>query len=396
MSSTNFYETLPVIEEQSLLTDPRRHTEIPDSWCLLLVDIQGLDDLLSAGRYRDAHTLTAGAVVAASNAVPGQRFPYYLCAGGARIFVPKEYLWEVSRSLLGLKQLSARRFDIAISVGYISMKDIRDGGHNVWVARARASSQVVQACFFGTGIKHAEHLLAIRHSLVTVPSDAGQRLEVDLTGLECRWRPLRPRKEEAVCLVVQPCAQGSEDAARVLASVRATISKIYGESVDRHPIRREALTLSLDRRALTREALLRATGDGRIHFERRLLALRLLALLGTFFMRFGVKAGGVRWATYKDMVIENADVVRVVHGMRLVLSGSSAQRARLSSALTEMYERGELCFGMHASTTLTMSCMVFCYADEHYHALDGADGGFYRAERQLLEQVAKPRASVDK
>jgi hypothetical protein len=127
MASTNFYESLPIIEESELLTDPRRYSEIPDSWYLVLVNVDGIGDVLAAGRYRDAHTLTAAAVVAATNAVPGQRFPNYLCAGGTRLFVPRERLWEISRALLGLKQLAQRRFNITLSVGYISAKNIRDG-----------------------------------------------------------------------------------------------------------------------------------------------------------------------------------------------------------------------------------------------------------------------------
>jgi hypothetical protein len=134
-------------------------------------------------------------------------------------------------------------------------------GHNVWVARARSSSQVVQACFFGTGIEHAEHLLAIRHSHVTVPSDSGQKFDVNLAGLECRWRPLVPSKEEAVCLVVLPCATDSQAAARVLAEAYSKINEIYGGRIERRPLKRENLILSLERKALEREALLRARGD---------------------------------------------------------------------------------------------------------------------------------------
>ncbi len=386
-SSSGFYESLPIREQISDLFDLRSHSSLPDDWHIFIVDVQELDSVVAQGRYRDVHTVTAAAAVAALNAAQRKQLPFFLCAGGLRIAVPRDYVWEISRALVGLKHLVARRFGLSFVVGYVAMSVVREFRHELGVSRLRVSRGVVQACFLGSGILHAEHLLRIRHPAVTFPADSRERVKVDLNGLECRWRPLRSGKEESVCLVVQPRSSDPQLIMQVLNQVRSSIDQIYGKSSDRNPIKRDELILSLERRVLMREATLRAKGHGRISFEAHLLFLRATVALGRLLMRVGVTAGGVCWAEYKDMLIKNADVYRLVHGIRCVLAGSQAQRADLTRCLESLRRKGEIYFGMHTSHTLHITCMVASYADEHLHALDGADGGFFFAEKSLQEQV---------
>jgi hypothetical protein len=385
--SSHFYESLPISEQISDLFDISCHSPLPDDWHIVMVDVQALDSVIAQGRYRDVHTITAAAAVAAINAAQRKPLPFFMRAGGLRIAVPREYVWEVSRALVGLKQLVGRRFGLSIVIGYVAMSVVREFGHELRVSRLRVSRGVVQACFLGSGILHAEHLLRVHHPAVTFPDNSRERIEVNLKGLECRWRPLRSDKEESVCLVVQPRASDPQLMMQVLNQVRSSIEQIYGKSSDRNPIRRDELILSLGRRILIREAKLRARGHGRISFEAYLLFLRATVALGRVLMRLGVTAGGVCWAEYKDMLIKNADVFRLVQGVRCVLAGSKAHRAELTRFLESLHRKGEIYFGMHATRTLHMTCMVFSYADEHLHCLDGADGGFFFAEKSLQEQV---------
>ena len=70
-------------------------------------------------------------------------------------------------------------------------------------------------------------------------------------------------------------------------------------------------------------------------------------------------------------------------------------RARVNRA-------GRLAYGLHRSSAALITCLVRSYAGQHLHFVDGADGGYALAARELaaqLEELAarggKARSSLE-
>jgi hypothetical protein len=76
--------------------------------------------------------------------------------------------------------------------------------------------------------------------------------------------------------------------------------------------------------------------------------------------------------------------------LRLVLSGTAAQREKLTRYLEERRALGELCYGMHVARSAVMTCLIDDRQGEHFHFVDGAGGG-YASAAVALKQSA-PRA----
>lgn len=69
--------------------------------------------------------------------------------------------------------------------------------------------------------------------------------------------------------------------------------------------------------------------------------------------------------------------------LRQVIAGTRDQREQLEAYLQEQYEHGRLAFGLHASGAAMITCLVFQYEKEHVHFVDGAEGGYAHAAREL-------------
>ena len=112
--------------------------------------------------------------------------------------------------------------------------------------------------------------------------------------------------------------------------------------------------------------------------------------------------GAVRMGRYKSVnavaaaaitAVRNADVRKFVDIYRQILAGTTAQRRALDVWLQERYTRGELVYGLHVTDRAQMICLVFDYAGNHLHFVDGADGGLFLAATAFKERAACLAAS---
>jgi hypothetical protein len=52
-------------------------------------------------------------------------------------------------------------------------------------------------------------------------------------------------------------------------------------------------------------------------------------------------------------------------------------------------DKNELAYGIHRSSSALATCMVKAYEGDHVHFVDGADGGYALAARQLKAQLSE-------
>ena len=55
--------------------------------------------------------------------------------------------------------------------------------------------------------------------------------------------------------------------------------------------------------------------------------------------------------------------------------------------LKKRFELGQITYGIHESSQALMTCLVFSLAGNHVHLIDGADGGYALAAKQMKQQA---------
>lgn len=259
------------------------------------------------------------------------------------------------------------------------------------IAKFRLTPTYGQAHFLGGGITYATDLVK-RNPNYQLHHTRSQ--STNLSGLECRWRDIVSPHGHMVSLIVQGLPQSEGNSYR---QTLEAIEKIYGSPRCYHPAApycdrpiTRALKLSFSPKQLWPETKLRspATTKGRpavLRLRRLQYLSRALAenLLGNVFMGCRLTLAGTAWGTYKGDVVVASDYQKIDDCLRMVIAGTPAQTQRLKAYLEQGYRAGQLVYGLQVSDRALMTCLVQQRRDRHIHLIDGADGGYALAAKQL-------------
>ena len=78
----------------------------------------------------------------------------------------------------------------------------------------------------------------------------------------------------------------------------------------------------------------------------------------------------------------------------MVLDLTAEQHGAIRQLLTRLHREDAVFYGTHESTSGLMTCIVFSRAAGHLHFIDGADGGYAIAAKELKAQMAGAVAEV--
>jgi len=91
---------------------------------------------------------------------------------------------------------------------------------------------------------------------------------------------------------------------------------------------------------------------------------------------------------YLESMRVHSDYRKFDDMLRMILDCSANQAERIRANLQRQHEQGELCYGLHVSDRALMTCYVRDVQDgQHIHFIDGSDGGYAMAAKQLKEQL---------
>ena len=175
------------------------------------------------------------------------------------------------------------------------------------------------------------------------------------------------------------------------ATYRRVLDGIHTTLADQAPGRPVALdTLALQRFGdpFDQEARVRARRPRGLLYWLRSLVVKLSVTVGRVLMRRRNNAFGLPDGEYREAVIANTDFRKFDDTLRMVLDLSSAQCRSIETMLEGEHAKGNLCYGLHLATTSLMTCAISDYRTEHMHFVDGSDGGYALAAKQLKEQLA--------
>jgi hypothetical protein len=384
---SEFYKNLKPFDQFSEAVEDSRYQDIPDDWLIVITDIRGSTAAIEAGRYKEVNTLGATAIIGVINSLKHLTIPYVFGGDGATFSFPREYETDICKVLSMARWLAQKQFNLDLRAGVFDVGRMRlDEGLNFKVAKLKLNNEVYLAMFRGDGFHVAEERLkdpklekVYLDQLTPIPADPDC-----FAGLECRWNPLTPKNGKVVSLIVISRAAENERQ-KSYSTILAWIDKNLSD--DSRPVSQASLPLTWPPKDLYAEVRVRTAQLG---FIRQ--TLYWIKALGTSFLamvllKAKVSIGSFDPNQYLADLVKQSDHRKFENALKMILDCSQADALRLREFLTELHGKQQIYFGLHLSNKAIMTCLVFSLKD-HLHLIDGSDGGYASAAKELKKQIA--------
>jgi hypothetical protein len=390
-----FYEKLAEILEFRDVVDPERHVPVPPSSLVVLVSVSGSARAIESGRYKDVNALAVAAIIGLCNAVPDLQLPYIFRGEAATALIPASRREVAVRALRGVRALAKSVFGLDLRAGIVPMSELLEAGFVARLARFRASARAQLAMFSGSAFSAAERWLDDPVRAPRYELSAEGESHVNLDGFECRWQPLVSQRGHTVSLIV--CARAPTEAERTQTYknlIRAFERIVDGDAC--HPVKVPELKLQGWFGDYSVEARIRAQVAGGPAYGAAFKKARQQTCVGKLLGSVGLSAGGFEGKKYKSELVDSCDYRKFDDTLRMILDLNVAEIYRLESRLSAEHRAGRLVYGLHRSPAAIVTCFVRSYKGDHLHFVDGSDGGYALASRELegqLRELASPAAN---
>jgi hypothetical protein len=385
----HFYEHLAALDRFPLVGDFAKYVPAPDSWAVVISDVRGSTRAIENGRYKDVNLLGVAAIVTVQNALNDLEVPFVFGGDGATLLVPMSHMDQVALALRGLKRRARSGFGLEMRAAVVPMSLIREAGYDVKVARFQVSASVSLAMFAGGGLVQAERWVKDPERGAEFEVSEDGDADEDLSRLECRWQPIPSRHGEVVSLLVYACATDEAVQSRTYLDVIDAVEHFVMREDGGRPVAVESLRPTSNPVSIASEGRLVIGKRWSFKLFLHWLEVVMYAWFGQILFWGKWKVGNFDGKTYKNEVVENTDFRKFDHTLRMVLDLSPDELSKLSDFLEQQRVAGRLAYGIHRSRSALMTCVVTSHAGNHVHFVDGADGGYALAAKQLKQQLSE-------
>jgi hypothetical protein len=392
--SPDFFAGLTPLTRREDSFDARRYAPAPDDWLLAVTDVAGSTQAVEQGRYQLVNMVGAAGIAAVKNACAGLAIPFLFGGDGAVVLVPPTCAAATRAARAATCSYAVASYGLTLRAGALTVGEIRRHGSDVLVARYEPSPRNSFGLFLGGGVQLLERAIKGREPAIPVarveiaPDPAGP--PPNLAGLSCRWAPLRSMRGKMVAVIVT----GAADPQAVHDGIVA-IADPEHRGVD--PVRPENLVAKWPPRTLMLEARARRA-TSRLPLRVIALGVLLETLLAWVVLKRGRPVGGFDPERYKAEVAHNVDFSKYDDTLSMVIDCPEDRIAGIRGYLDGLSARGALSYGIHLSDTALMTCLVESATEaRHVHFIDGGEGGYTRAAKELKRRIADqaaPRAAA--
>ncbi|MFN1834664.1 DUF3095 domain-containing protein [Balneola sp. MJW-20] len=384
MPKNDFYKKLPEIDRFQDMTNMGIFRPLPDDWYVVVTDVVNSKIAIEEGKYKEVNTIGAACITSVVNELDPMEIPYVFGGDGASLCVPPSAYDKVKSVLVGTQNMAKLAFNLELRAGIIPVKDIRDKGKDVLVARYKVNENYTQALFAGGGLVKADSIIKSDDGEEYRFVSSSQRIEADFTGLECRWKKVSQEKKMVSSLLIE-ATKG--DQVRNMSLYGEIIDEISKKIPSDHPVTEPALKFSFNPTWLSNEVktrtFMKGLGKKLVYFA----DLYYQNIIGAILMKFNIKISGFNWGKYKSQFIANTDYRKFDDMLRVVISSTDEERAALLSYLDQKEKHGEIRYGIHTSNAAIVTCMVKKYNGLHFHFVDGDDGGYAMAAKDMIRKM---------
>jgi hypothetical protein len=371
-----FTRDLPVQSEFRTVLDEAAYQPAPADWLIGVTDVVGSRKAIADGRYKAVNMAGVAMISGLMNALGTQDIPFIFGGDGAAIICAPADREVVARTMADTAAWVGDDLGLTLRAALVPVSAVRAEGFDVLVQATRVSEAVNNYAFRGGGVSRAEALMK-EGKFAVEPSAAGSK--PDLTGLSCRWSPIKPEGESIVSIIIE----AGERAGTQFPTIAARLLELAGMALHDtgSPMPREGPPVGWPPEGLELEA--RAMPDDR-SLARRKMSLYLGTLFAWFVFRTGLSVAGFNPKRYKEFTSLNTDYRKFQDGLRITVSLGDARLKELTKFLEAERAAKNLRYGICVQDSAILTCYVpSVTSDSHFHFLDGAGGGYAQAAENM-------------
>ncbi len=387
--SNNFYRNLTSISSFAEATEGRLHTDVPSDWWIVIADVIGSTKAIEAGAYKNVNTVGVACIAAVVNVDRTIDLPFIFGGDGATFAVPNVLREPVIVALRAAQKLARESFGLDLRVELIQVSELIKENYWVKLGKVRMSQYITQPVLSGRGWEEAERRVKAPngHGIIRVNEFEGE-INGSFEGFECRWQNIPSFQDHKLSLLVTAISAEADVNFATYQRVLQTIQSIYGDVTQYHPLREISMQLTFNPRLLSHEWRARSA---HLNIKKRIsyfLNLLFLNAAGRYIFSRKLDTKAVKWSQYKSDLVENSDFRKFDGMLRMVMDGKNTQAAALQSYLEGEYRQGKLVYGMYKSREALLTCIVESYNGKHLHFVDGSDGGYALAAKELKQRMS--------
>ena len=367
-----FFDELPALRDFGGVADDARYAPLPDDWVLAVADVAGSTVAIADGRYKAVNMAGAAVISAIQNALGRHRLPFVFGGDGALVAVGPSDRAAAADALARVRRWVGDELELTLRAAVVPVAAARAAGHDVRVARLAVSDHVTYAMFAGGGGAWADAELKAGRFAVP-PAPPGE--PPDLTGLSCRWSPLRSDAGVIVSVIAVPAGAGFAEL------VEAVTTLLAAQARGGHPVPPDGPRFRWPPAGLRAEVAAGRARESRLRRRRRILVGAAAGKLGDLT---GRRIAGFDARRYRADTAVNADFRKFDDGLKLTVDLAPDAADRLERLLERGEADGVCRYGMHRQDAALMTCIVPSSLDrDHVHFVDGAGGGYALAAARL-------------
>ena len=379
-TNEQFYKTLPSFTEFNGLFDSTHYQPAPSDWWVVITDVKGSTRAIEQGRYRDVNTIGAATIASLQNVMGTEPFPFAFGGDGATALIPGHQKNHAESELNALRKLAEDKFGLGLRVGMVSVAELEKENLPVLVAKYQLKSQYPLAVFRGGALTRAEEKVKADEAKYEIPAqEAG---ETDLSNLSCRWQALQSQNGKIITLIVTALTANKPE---TYASFTKSLEEIMdGRIEEANPVKPQKM------RYLPLLKML--SSEGRFQTRFAPFVLRMLEIIMAWLI-FGTRLFKLirPMRHYVENNPSHSDYRKFDEMLRMVLDCSVEQSMAIQALCDELYKKGDIHYGVHCSQEALMTCYVPTMKDgEHIHFIDGGNGGYAMAAKQMKAQSKAP------
>ena len=381
MQSSTFYSDLPAatLSVNDLLVSESSFHAIPNDWSVIVTDIKNSSDAVGSGLSQIVNLVATGSIIAVLNITKEEGFdvPFFFGGDGATLIVPNMVLEKCHDILIQHQRNVFKEFSIHLRVGNMPIPEIYENGYDLKLAKVVRNPLFSIPIVLGNGLSFAESVIKSEENLNSAQGEIDYNL--NLEGMECRWNKIPPpiHNNEVVCLLI--VAVDEPNQGEVYKEVLDGLDSIYGSLDKWHPISTSRMKLDMRPTKLWTEMRVKRA------------RLNLWELLKSWMVTVYGKLkyfDGENGKNYLESIVHMSDIFVIDGKINMVFSGTSDKRQKLVDMMQKMEESGKLLYGMHVSTESIISCYVRDRNAQHIHFVDGSNGGYTMAAKQLKSKLS--------
>jgi hypothetical protein len=390
VSTEQFYHRLQPFQTFAELLAKQNFVAVPPDWYLVITDIVSSTQAIATGHYKEVNLIGACSIAAVLNISRTLNrnidIPFIFGGDGATMLVPSILKAPAQASLLATRQLAKAEFGLDLRVAIIPVIELIQAGQTLEVAKYQVSANYQQAILAGGGLTYAEQMVKQQGAYQVTADPDIQPYRADYSGLECRWQDIASQRGEVVSLLVLAIAPNPDSHRQIYRQVITQIEQIYGSDPEYCPVTANSLKLAFGQclEVETKAKSARRTQWGKFVYRCKIF---LENLLGWVLIHCKIKDAEVDWGHYRAIVTAAVDYKKFDDILRMIIAGDAQQRQQLVDYLEVQYQQRQLVYGYHVSNRALMTCLVFERSGRQVHFVDGADGGYTLAAKNLKQRL---------